>query len=114
MGLIYGEYPGRSDEFQPGGASYECGSKNPHIMVNACLVSNSMADNDFKVVPHGVAYEQFKEASENPPPVEQISNGAIAVMFESSRPFTITEYAWNSKKLHEHDATMWDDLVGKD
>ncbi|KAI4732934.1 hypothetical protein E4T50_16509 [Aureobasidium sp. EXF-12298] len=25
MGLLYGEYGGRSDEFQPGGASYECG-----------------------------------------------------------------------------------------
>ena len=25
MGLIYGGYGGRSDEFQPGGASYECG-----------------------------------------------------------------------------------------
>ena len=27
MGLLYGDYGGRSDEFQPGGASYECGSK---------------------------------------------------------------------------------------
>lgn len=34
MGLLYGDYGGRSDEFQPGGASYECG-----------------------MVPHGVAYE---------------------------------------------------------
>jgi homogentisate 1,2-dioxygenase len=34
MGLIYGEYAGRSDEFQPGGVSFECGW-----------------------VPHGVAYE---------------------------------------------------------
>jgi homogentisate 1,2-dioxygenase len=25
MGLIYGEYAGRSDEFQPGGVSFECG-----------------------------------------------------------------------------------------
>ena len=32
-------------------------------------------------------------------------------MFESSRPFTITEYAMNSDKLHEHDPKMWDDLV---
>lgn len=64
------------------------------------------------MVPHGIAYEQFKEASENPPPVMQISTGAIAIMFESSRPFTITDYAWNSSKLHEHDPTMWDDLVG--
>lgn len=34
MGLIYGEYAGRSDDFQPGGISFECGW-----------------------VPHGVAYE---------------------------------------------------------
>lgn len=34
MGLIYGGYGGRSDEFQPGGVSFECG-----------------------MVPHGVAYE---------------------------------------------------------
>lgn len=34
MGLIYGEYGGRSDEFQPGSVSFECG-----------------------MVPHGVAYE---------------------------------------------------------
>lgn len=34
MGLIYGEYGGRSDEFKPGSVSFECG-----------------------MVPHGVAYE---------------------------------------------------------
>lgn len=37
MGLIYGEYAGRSDEFQPGGISFECG-----------------------FVPHGVAYEEVR------------------------------------------------------
>ncbi|TVY58380.1 Homogentisate 1,2-dioxygenase [Lachnellula cervina] len=88
MGLLYGEYGGRSDEFQPGGASYECG-----------------------MVPHGVAYEEFKAATENEPPVMEISKGAIAIMFESSRPFTITDYAWNSNKKHEHDPKMWDNLV---
>ncbi|KAH6679070.1 homogentisate 1,2-dioxygenase [Halenospora varia] len=88
MGLLYGEYGGRSDEFQPGGASYECG-----------------------MVPHGVAYEEFKAATENEPPVMQISKGAVAIMFESSRPFTITDYAWNSKQKHEHDPKMWDNLV---
>lgn len=43
MGLLYG-YGRRSDEFQPGGTSYECG-----------------------MVPHGVAYEEFKAATENEP-----------------------------------------------
>jgi homogentisate 1,2-dioxygenase len=42
MGLIYGEYAGRSDEFQPGGVSYECG-----------------------FVPHGVAYEEVTCPSKN-------------------------------------------------
>jgi homogentisate 1,2-dioxygenase len=63
------------------------------------------------VVPHGVAYDQFKAASENPPTVMQISPASIAFMFESSRPFTITDYAWTSDKLHEHEPKMWDDLV---
>ncbi|KAF4305366.1 Homogentisate 12-dioxygenase [Botryosphaeria dothidea] len=88
MGLIHGEYGGRSDEFQPGSISFECG-----------------------MVPHGVAYEQFKAASENEQPQVQISLASIAFMFESSRPFTITDYAWNSKKKHEHEPRMWDHLV---
>uniref|UniRef100_A0A0B7KIP0 homogentisate 1,2-dioxygenase n=1 Tax=Bionectria ochroleuca TaxID=29856 RepID=A0A0B7KIP0_BIOOC len=88
MGLIYGDYGGRSDEFQPGSISYECGH-----------------------VPHGVAYEQFAAASKEDPPAMQISPGSIAFMFESCRPFTITDWAWNSKEKHEHDPKMWDDLV---
>ncbi|MCJ1400550.1 hypothetical protein MMC11_003756 [Xylographa trunciseda] len=88
MGLIYGEYGGRSEEFQPGSVSFECG-----------------------MVPHGVAYEEFKAASESPPPEMQISKGSIAFMFESSRPFTVTEYAWTSDKLHEHEPKMWDNLI---
>jgi homogentisate 1,2-dioxygenase len=88
MGLLYGEYGGRSDEFQPGGASYECG-----------------------MVPHGVAYQEFKTASANEVPQMRIFEGSIAIMFESSRPFTISEYAWKSDKMHEHDPKMWDDLT---
>jgi len=65
------------------------------------------------MVPHGVAYEEFKAASENAPPEMQISKDAIAIMFESSRPFTIADYAWKSDKKHEHDPKMWDDLVGE-
>jgi homogentisate 1,2-dioxygenase len=41
----------------------------------------------------------------------QISKGAIAFMFESSRPFTITDWAWNSNKKHEHEPKMWDNLI---
>ncbi|KAF7585119.1 hypothetical protein BBP40_012377 [Aspergillus hancockii] len=88
MGLIYGSYGGRSDAFKPGSISFECG-----------------------MVPHGVAYEEFKAASENPPPVMRVSEASIAFMFESSRAFTITEYAWMSEKRHEHEPAMWDSLV---
>lgn len=28
-------------------------------------------------------------------------------MMESSRMFTIADWAWNSKKMHEHDPKMW-------
>jgi homogentisate 1,2-dioxygenase len=41
----------------------------------------------------------------------QISKGAVAFMFESCRMFTIADWAWNSKKKHEHDPKMWDNLV---
>lgn len=88
MGLIYGEYGGRSDEFQPGSASFECG-----------------------MVPHGVAYEEFAAASRQAPAEMQISKGSVAFMFESSRPFTITDWAWNTPNRHEHNPKMWDALV---
>lgn len=52
-------------------------------------------------------YEEFKAASENAPPEMQISKDAVAFMMESSRPFTITDWAWNSKKKHEHEPKMW-------
>jgi homogentisate 1,2-dioxygenase len=88
MGLIYGDYGGRSDRFQPGSVSFECG-----------------------MVPHGVAYEQFKQATETDPPQASISEGSIAFMFESCRPLTITDFAWKSGNRHEHEPSMWDDLV---
>lgn len=90
MGLIYGNYGGRSDSFQPGGASYECG-----------------------MVPHGVAYPEFRAASRKAPPPEEtrISEGAVAFMFESSRMFTVTEWAMRCDQKHEHNPKMWDDLV---
>ncbi|KAJ4406285.1 hypothetical protein N0V91_004739 [Didymella pomorum] len=88
MGLIYGDYGGRSDQFQPGSVSFECG-----------------------MVPHGVAYEEFKAATREEPPQMRISEGSIAFMFESNRPFTITDFAWKSEHRHEHEPTMWDNLV---
>ncbi|CAE6445680.1 unnamed protein product [Rhizoctonia solani] len=78
MGLIYGNYGGRSDDFAPGGASYECGH-----------------------VAHGVSYEVFKEATEAELQPMRISEGTIAFMMESSMMFTLTDYAMKrSGKLH--------------
>ncbi|KAF8576002.1 Homogentisate 1,2-dioxygenase [Ramaria rubella] len=91
MGLIYGKYGGRSDGFAPGGASYETG-----------------------FCPHGVAYEEFKAASEGELKPQWISDGSIAFMFESSMMFTLTDYAMKrTGKLHEHDPKMWNDLKGE-
>uniref|UniRef100_A0A0W0EXK0 homogentisate 1,2-dioxygenase n=1 Tax=Moniliophthora roreri TaxID=221103 RepID=A0A0W0EXK0_MONRR len=91
MGLIYGVYGGRSDGFEPGGASYETG-----------------------FCPHGVSYEEFKKATETELAPMRIHEGTIAFMFESSMMFTITDYAMKrSGKLHMHEPKMWDDLKGQ-
>jgi homogentisate 1,2-dioxygenase len=88
MGLLYGVYAGRSDGFQPGGASYETG-----------------------FCPHGVSYDEWKKASEADLQPMRISEGTIAFMFESSMMFTMTDFAMKrSGKLHEHEPKMWDDL----
>lgn len=65
------------------------------------------------MVPHGVAYKEFKAASESAPALMKISEAAIVFMFESSRPFTLTEWAWTSDKKHEHDPKMWNHLVDR-
>lgn len=87
MGLIYGEYGGRSDGFAAGGASYETG-----------------------FCPHGVSFETFKMASEMELEPMRVHEGTMAFMFESSMMFTITDYAMKSNKLHVHEPAMWDDL----
>ncbi|KII89653.1 hypothetical protein PLICRDRAFT_39775 [Plicaturopsis crispa FD-325 SS-3] len=88
MGLIYGVYGGRSDGFEPGGASYETG-----------------------FCPHGVSYDEFKAASEAPLAPMRVHEGTMAFMFESSMMFTMTDFAMKrSGKLHEHEPKMWDNL----
>ncbi|KDQ59299.1 hypothetical protein JAAARDRAFT_127432 [Jaapia argillacea MUCL 33604] len=91
MGLIYGDYGGRSDEFAPGGASYETG-----------------------FCPHGVSYDEFKGATEAELKPMRVHEGTIAFMFESSMMFTLTDYAMKrTGKLHEHEPKMWDNLKGQ-
>jgi len=91
MGLLYGVYGGRSDSFQPGGASYETG-----------------------FCPHGVSYDVFKEATEADLQPMRTHEGTIAFMFESSVMFTMTDFAMKrSGKLHMHEPKMWDDLKGQ-
>ncbi|KAJ8520765.1 hypothetical protein ONZ45_g2467 [Pleurotus djamor] len=90
MGLIYGEYGGRSDSFAPGGASYETG-----------------------FCPHGVSYDEFKAASEADLKPVRVHEGTLAFMMESSMMLTLTD--WAMKKtgtLHEHEPKMWDNLKG--
>lgn len=39
---------------------------------------------------------------------------SAAFMFESSRPFTLTDYAFNRSGVkHEHEPKMWDPLVAR-
>ncbi|RDX57412.1 homogentisate 1,2-dioxygenase [Lentinus brumalis] len=91
MGLIYGGYGGRSDEFAPGGFSFENG-----------------------FCPHGVSYDEFKKATEAELQPMRVHEGTLAFMFESSMQVTITDYAIKrSGKLHEHEPKMWDNLKGQ-
>ncbi|KAH9849906.1 homogentisate 1,2-dioxygenase [Lenzites betulinus] len=91
MGLIYGEYGGRSDGFVPGAFSYENG-----------------------FCPHGVSYDQFKNATEAELKPMKIHQGTLAFMFESSMQVLVTDYAMTgSGKLHEHEPKMWDNLKGQ-
>ncbi|TFK81305.1 homogentisate 1,2-dioxygenase [Polyporus arcularius HHB13444] len=91
MGLIYGGYGGRSDEFAPGGFSFENG-----------------------FCPHGVSYDEFKNATEAELQPMRVHEGTLAFMFESSMQVTITDYATKrSGKLHEHEPKMWDNLKGQ-
>jgi len=88
MGLLYGNYGGRSDGFQPGGASYETG-----------------------FCPHGVSYDVFEKATEADLSPMRIHEDTIAFMFESSLMLPLTEYATKrSGVLHEHEPQMWDGL----
>jgi len=87
MGLIYGDYEGRSDSFKPGSISYETG-----------------------FCPHGVSWEVYKAASEGELKPSIVHEGTMAFMFESSMMFGITDYAMKSEKRHEHEPGMWNDL----
>jgi homogentisate 1,2-dioxygenase len=75
MGLLYGVYAGRSDGFQPGGASYETGFC-PHggkLKCSHLLYQNSS-------VPL-VSYDEFKKASEMELEPRRISEGTIGKIF---------------------------------
>ncbi|KAJ3825824.1 homogentisate 1,2-dioxygenase [Lentinula raphanica] len=91
MGMIYGEYGGRSDGFKPGGASFETG-----------------------FCPHGVSYEEFQKATEAELKPMRVHENTMVFMFESSMMWTITDWAMNkSGKLHKHEPKMWDNLKGQ-
>ena len=60
MGLIYGTYGGRSDEFAPGACSYETG-----------------------FCPHGVSYDEFKAATEAPLGPMRVHEGTMGTLSHS-------------------------------
>ncbi|KAH9949789.1 homogentisate 1,2-dioxygenase [Amylocystis lapponica] len=91
MGLLYGDYAGRSDEFAAGGFSYETG-----------------------FCPHGVSYDEFKKATEAELKPARVHEGTMAFMLETSMMVTVTDWALKrTGKLHEFEPTMWDDLKGQ-
>ncbi|THG96198.1 hypothetical protein EW026_g5594 [Hermanssonia centrifuga] len=88
LGLVYGEYGGRSDSFVPGALSYETG-----------------------FCPHGVDAEQFKQGSERDLVPMRVGENALMVMFETSMMLAITDYAMKSEGRHEHEPGMWNALT---
>lgn len=90
LGLVFGDYGGRSDGFERGGLSYETG-----------------------FCPHGVSGEVFTAATEGELGPQKIQKGSLMVMFESSMMFTVTDYAMNTDKRHDHEPSMWDSLDAK-
>lgn len=116
MGLLYGEYGGRSDGFEPGGASYETGFC-PHGGGYCSEILQSSNQTNGVLTP--VSYEVFKAASEAELGAMRVHENTIgeyhsttlcfansryhdpAFMFESSMMFTLTDYAMKrSGKLH--------------
>ncbi|KAF7796016.1 hypothetical protein EIP86_007185 [Pleurotus ostreatoroseus] len=88
LGLVIGEYGGRSADFKAGGLSYETG-----------------------FCPHGVDANKFKEGSEMDLVPMRIADGTLMAMFESSQMMVITDYAMKAPTRAEHEPGMWNDLT---
>ncbi len=89
MGLIYGQYDAKEKGFLPGGGS----------------LHNSFAG-------HGPDTQAFQEASDKKLQPEKYET-SLAFMFESSRPFQVTEYA-HQGPLRQHDYNAcWQGLKSK-
>lgn len=102
MGLLYGMYGGRSDGFQPGGASFENGF-TPH---GGTYSPNSIFDVETPVLMRGisasiVSYDEWEKATQHELEPRRVAEGTVAFMFESSFMFTVTDWAMHrSGKLH--------------
>ncbi|KAJ3556139.1 hypothetical protein NM688_g2191 [Phlebia brevispora] len=88
LGLVMGEYGGRSEDFKPGGLSYETG-----------------------FCPHGVDANVHKAASEMDLVPMRVNEGCLMIMFETSMMLTITDYAMNAPTRAEHVPGMWNALA---
>ncbi|KAI0346063.1 homogentisate 1,2-dioxygenase [Trametopsis cervina] len=89
IGLVKGEYGGRSEDFVPGGLSYEAG-----------------------FTPHGVDENVYNAATQNELKPMKVGVGSIMVMFETSMMVTVTDFGFKNKK-GEHAVDMWDGLGPK-
>ncbi|KAJ3552658.1 hypothetical protein NM688_g4036 [Phlebia brevispora] len=87
LGLVCGEWPGRSDSFRPGGLSFETG-----------------------FCPHGPDATTHKVASEMDLVPMRVMDGTILLIFETAMTMAITDYAMNCSNLQEYKPWMFNDL----
>jgi len=80
---IYGAYGSPRDGYSPGGANFTTGFS-----------------------PHGPPYNAWKHETEKELKPEKIFEGTLLAMFESSMPFTISDYAMNRSGTKNEPSTQ--------
>ena len=98
LGLVYGEYPGRSDGFVPGALSFECGF-TPHggTCPLPILTLQFSLNCGFCFTVSGEVYDAAANGDLKP---VRIHDGTLMIMFETSMMLTVTDYAMNTDKRH--------------
>lgn len=88
--MIKGVSTGRSDGFVAGALVYETG-----------------------FCPHGVPAPVYNLGTEKELKPEIISDGTLAVLFESGMMMTVTDYAMNTELRQDHNPELWLSLDSK-